>query len=143
MLIYDSAKIPTTKAFINVFGRTFFRYFGPIKNPCRNSMTVPREISKKSLFHVMWVGNILKTFIFYSPLVFKCHIIATTAIFGKIMKFFKKSEFFFVFKKKIFQGNRKSQKLIVVTKNTCLKVPELKNGEKMDFAGFYVSLRAN
>ena len=48
----------------------------------------------------MQVGNILKTFICYIPLVFKCHFIATTAIFRKIMKIFKKSDFFFVFEKK-------------------------------------------
>ena len=71
-----------------------------LKSPCRNSMTVSREISKKSLFHVMWVGNILKTLIFYMPLVFKCHFIATTAIFKKIQKYLKKSDFFFVFEKK-------------------------------------------
>ena len=68
-----------------------------LKSPRRNSMVVSREISKKSLFHVMWVGNILKTFIYYIPLVFKCHFIATSAIFGKIMNFFKKSDFFFRF----------------------------------------------
>ena len=66
----------------------------PIKSLCRNSMTVSREISKISLFHVIWVGNILKTIICYIPLVFKCHFIATTAIFRKIMKFFN---FFFFF----------------------------------------------
>ena len=60
--------------------------------------------SNKSLFHVIWVGNILKTLIFYMPLVFKCHFIATTAIFRKIMKFFKKSDFFFVFEKKVIFG---------------------------------------
>jgi hypothetical protein len=55
----------------------------------------------------MWAGNILKTIIFYMPLVFKCHFIATTAIFKKIQKFLKKSYFFFVFEKKVFLDNGK------------------------------------
>ena len=41
----------------------------------------------------MWVGNILKTLIFYMHLVFKCHFIATMAVFRKIVIFFKKSDF--------------------------------------------------
>ena len=61
------------------------------------------------------------------PLVFKCHFIATTAIFRKIMKFFKKSDFFFVFEKKVFLDNGKLKKLVGVTKKSCLKVPKLKN----------------
>ena len=76
--------------------------FPDFKNPCKNSVTVSREISKKSFLCVMWVGNTLKTLIFYMPLVFKCHFIATTAISRKIKNFFKKSEFFFVFEKKLF-----------------------------------------
>jgi hypothetical protein len=71
-------------------------------------MVVSREILKKSFFHVIWVGNILKTVICYIPLVFKCHFIATTAIFGKIMKNFKKSYFFFIFEKKLFGDAGKS-----------------------------------
>ena len=89
----------------------------------------------------MRVGNILKTFICYIPLVFECHFIATTAIFRKIMKIFKKSDFFFVFEKKVFGYAGKSKKLIGVTKNSCLKVPDLKNWEKLDFAGFYVDFK--
>ena len=47
-----------------------------LKSPCRNSVTVSWEISKKSLLCVMWIGNILKTLIFYMPLAFKGHFIA-------------------------------------------------------------------
>ena len=35
----------------------------------------------------------------------------------------------------------KSKKLIGVTKNSCLKVPDLKNWKKLDFAGFYVDFK--
>ena len=55
---------------------------------------------ENSLFHVMWAGNILKTIICYIPLVSECHFIATMAIFKKIQKYLKKSDFFFVFEKK-------------------------------------------
>ena len=41
---------------------------------------IPRRFGKKYLFHIMWVGTS------YIPLVFKFHLIATMAIFGKIMK---------------------------------------------------------
>ena len=52
------------------------------------------------------------------------------------MKIFKKSDFFFVFEKKVFGYAGKSMKLIEVTKNSCLKVSDLKNWEKLDFVGF-------
>ena len=35
----------------------------------------------------------------------------------------------------------KAKKLIGVTKNSCLKVPNLKNWGKLDFAGFYVDFK--
>ena len=57
------------------------------------------------------------------------------------MKIFKKSDFFFVFEKKVFGYAGKSKKLIGVTKNSCLKVPDLKNWEKLDLAGFYVNFK--
>ena len=57
------------------------------------------------------------------------------------MKIFKKTDFFFVFEKKVFGYAGKSKKLIGVTKNSCLKVPGLKNWEKLDFAGFYVDFK--
>ena len=57
------------------------------------------------------------------------------------MKIFKKSDFFFVFEKKVFGYAGKSKKLIGVTKNSCLKVPDLKNWEKLEFAGFYVDFK--
>ena len=63
---------------------------------------------EKHLFCVIWVGNILKPLICYIPLVFKCHFIAKTATFEKIMKIFKKSDFFFVFEKFLFGDAGKS-----------------------------------
>ena len=55
----------------------------------------------------------------------------------KSWKFSKNLIFFFVFEKKVFGYAGKSKKLIGVTKTSCLKVPELKNWQKLDFSGFY------
>ena len=57
------------------------------------------------------------------------------------MKIFKKSDFFSFLEKKVFGYAGKSKKLIGETKNSCLKVPDLKNWEKLDFAGFYVDFK--
>ena len=57
------------------------------------------------------------------------------------MKFFKKSDLFFFFENVLFGDAGKSEKLIGVTKNSCLKVPDLKNWKKLDFAGFYVDFK--
>ena len=86
----------------------------------------------------MWVGNILKTLIFYMPLVFKCHFIATTAIFRKIMKFFKKSDFFFVFKKKNYL---EYWKVIEIDNGDKNRLSEGAKVEKLTKFGFFRILR--
>ena len=59
----------------------------------------------------------------------------------KSWKFSKNLIFFSFLKKKVFGYAGKSKKLIGVTKNSCLKVPDLKNWEKLDLAGFYVNFK--
>ena len=71
-------------------------------------MALSREIFQKIFFHVIWVGNILKTVICYIPLVFKRHFDETIAIFGKKLKIFKKSDFFFIFENFLFEDAGKS-----------------------------------
>ena len=59
----------------------------------------------------------------------------------KSWKFSKNLIFLSFFEKKVFGYAGKSKKLIGVTKNSCLKVPDLKNWKKLDFAGFYVDFK--
>ena len=86
----------------------------------------------------MWVGNILKTIICYIPLVSECHFIAATAIFRKIMKFFKKSDFFFVFKKKNYLG---WWKVIEIDSGDKNRLSEGARVKKLTKFGFFRTLR--
>ena len=61
----------------------------------------------------------------------------------KILKIFRKSDFFFIFENFLLEDAGKSYKLIGGTKKSCFEVPELKNCQKIDFWGFCASLRAN